>query len=107
MLPHQKLPLPAWRDRGWGTPASLAPLAGPLPGACPQLWVLGEGTACSRGVIFEQSGLWATQEASSLQDEPLSCPLVHTQRLPGGPQQMFSGRVHVTQGLDWHLMSSK
>lgn len=90
-----------------GTPATLASLAGPLPGACPQLWVLGKGTTCSHGVIFEQSGLWATREASSLQDEPLSCPRMHTQHLPGGPQQTFSGQIHVTQGLDWHLMSSK
>lgn len=89
---------------------------GPLPPSLP--WrVPSLGLALSSGFwarephvpvgLFEQSGLWATQEASSLQDEPLSCPLVHTQRLPGGPQRMFSGRVHVTQGLDWHLMSSK
>ena len=107
VLSPQKLPFPAWKDHGQGTPATLASPAGPLPGACPQLWVLGKGTMCSHGVIFEQSGLWATREASSLQDEPLSCPRMHTQHLPGGPQQTFSGRIHVTQGLDWHLMSSK
>lgn len=79
-------------------------LAGPLPGACPQLWVLGEGNHMFPVGLFEQSGLGL--HGGPVSDEPLSCPLVqHTQRLPGGPQQMFSGRW--TQGLDWHLMSSK
>ena len=83
---------PSCLEGPWtGDSATLAPPGGLLPGACPQLWALGEGTTCSRGIIFKQSGLWATREASSLQDEPLSCPLMYTQRLPGGPQRTFSG----------------